>query len=73
MFRLFPYEAQESILQNNTFILRKIAEDIYDMAYQIYRKIVISKEECLHYVIQPLELRSQPVDLKIKENDKRMK
>ena len=35
---------------NNTFILRKTVENLCDMAYQKYCKIVISKEVCLHYV-----------------------
>ena len=37
-------------LHNNTFILRKVVENLFDMAYQKYCKIVISKEVCLHYV-----------------------
>ena len=41
-------------LQNNTFILRKTAESLCDMAYQKYCKIVISIEICLHYVTLPL-------------------
>ena len=41
-------------LQNNTFILRKIVENLSDMAYQKYCKIVISKEVCLHCVTLPL-------------------
>ena len=41
-------------LQNNTFILRKIVENLCDMAYQKHCKIVVSKEVCLHYMTQPL-------------------
>ena len=41
-------------LQNSTVILRNIVEDLCDMAYQKYCKIVISKEVCLHYVTLPL-------------------
>ena len=37
-------------LQNNTFILRKKVENLGDLAYQKYCKIVISKELCLYYV-----------------------
>ena len=41
-------------LQNSTVILRNIVEDLCDVAYQKYCKIVISKEVCLHYVTLPL-------------------
>ena len=41
-------------LQSSTVILRNIVEDIFDMAYQEYCKIVIAEEVCLHYVTLPL-------------------
>ena len=41
-------------LQNSTVILRNIVEDLCDMAYQKYCKIVLLKEVCLHYVTLPL-------------------
>ena len=40
-------------LESNIFILRKIVENLCDMAYQKFYKIVISKV-CLHYVNPPL-------------------
>ena len=47
-------QSSRAHLQNNIFILRKIVENLCEMAHQKYSKIVISKEVCLHYVIQPL-------------------
>ena len=41
-------------LQNNTFILRKVVEYLYDMAHQKCCKIVVSKDVCLQYVTLPL-------------------
>ena len=41
-------------IQTNTFILRKGGENLCDMAYQKYCKIVVSKEVCCHYMTQPL-------------------
>ena len=35
-------------LQNNTFILRKVVENLCDMAYQKYCKIFVSQEVCLY-------------------------
>ena len=37
-------------LQNNTFILRKVVENLRDIDYQEYCEIVVSKEVCLDYV-----------------------
>ena len=41
-------------LQNITYILRKVMENLCDMTYQKHRKIVASKEVCLHYMTLPL-------------------
>ena len=48
---------------NDTFILRKGVENLYDMAYQQHCKIVVAKEVCLHYVTLPL-LASNCVSMK---------
>ena len=40
--------------QSNTFILRKVKENLCDTAYKKYCEIAISKEVCLHYVTQSL-------------------
>ena len=37
-------------LPNNTFILRKVVENLCDRNYQKYCKVVVSKEVCLHHV-----------------------
>ena len=49
----FPTKDKSSS-SNNTFMLRKIVENLCDMAYKKYCKIVVSKEVCLHYVTLPL-------------------
>ena len=43
-------------LQNNTYILRKVVENVCDMYYQKYCKIVVSKEVCLQYVTLTLNI-----------------
>ena len=52
---VFSLRSTSVHLRNNTFILRKVVENLYDMAYQKYCKIVVSKESCLHYVTLPFE------------------
>ena len=41
-----------STFQNNTFILRKVVENLCDMTYQKYCKIVVLKDSRLLYVTQ---------------------
>ena len=53
-FVCFSSKLKTVHLQNKTFILRKTVENLCDMAYQKYFKIVILKEVCLHYVTLPL-------------------
>ena len=49
----------KSTSSNNTFIFRKIVENLCDMAYQKYCQIVILKEVCLHYVTLPFKKGQQ--------------
>ena len=57
-------------LQNNTFILRKVLENHYDMAYQKYCKIVVSKEVCLHYVTLTLSFHLNTIVCCTERKDK---
>ena len=48
-------------LQNRTFILRKVVENLCDMAFQKYCKIVVSKDVCLFTLRDPAPLTQRRV------------